>query len=92
MKTEGLFALNDRLQNSALILAVMAFLPAVEVISVDYEQVEAEEVKAVVLVFFRGGKGTSPTEDSPAAQNIMIIHWQGSKSSTRSRESGPDDT
>ena len=27
-------------------------LPAVEVVSVDYEQVEAEEVKAVVLVLF----------------------------------------
>ena len=31
---------------------VKVFLPAVEVVSVDYEQVEAEEVKAVVLVFF----------------------------------------
>ena len=51
METEGLFARNDHVQKSALILVVRAFLPAVAVISVDYEQVEAEEVKVVVLVF-----------------------------------------
>ena len=52
METEELLALNDHLQKGALILVVRAFLPAVEVVSVDYEQVEAEEVKAVVLVLF----------------------------------------
>ena len=52
MEAEGLFAPNDHLQKSALILVVRVLLPAVAVISVDYEQVEAREVKTVVPVFF----------------------------------------
>ena len=39
-------------RKSALILVVRVFLPAVEVVSVDYEQVEAKEATAVVPVFF----------------------------------------
>ena len=35
-----------------MFLVVRVFLPAVAVISVDYEQVEAKAVKAVVPVFF----------------------------------------
>jgi hypothetical protein len=52
MEIEKLFAQNDHLQKSALILVVRAFLPAVAVISVVYEQVEAKEVKAVFPVLF----------------------------------------
>ena len=52
MVIEELSAQNDHLPKSALILVVKVFSPAVEVVSVDYEKVEAEEVKAAVLVFF----------------------------------------
>ena len=52
MVIEELSAQNEHLPKSALILVVRVFLPAVAVISVDYEQVEAKEVKAVVPVFF----------------------------------------
>ena len=37
-------------RTSALILVVKVFLPAVEVVSKDYDQVEAVEVLVVVLV------------------------------------------
>ena len=52
MVIEKLSAQSAHMPKSALILVVKVFLPAVEVVSVDYEQVEAKEVKAVVPVFF----------------------------------------
>ena len=52
MVTEELSAQSDHLQNSALILVVKVLLPAVEVVSEDYDQVEAVEVLVVVLVSF----------------------------------------
>ena len=39
-------------RKSALILVVKVFLPAVEVVSEDYDQVEAMEVLVAVLVSF----------------------------------------
>ena len=91
MEIEELSAQNDHLQKSALILVVRVFSPVVEVISVDYEQVQAEEVKAVVLVFFVEVR-EHLQQRTLAAQHIMIIYRQGSKSSTHSCESGTDDT
>ena len=52
MVTEELSAQSDHLQKSALILVVKLFLPAVKVVSEDYDQVEAVEVLVVVLVSF----------------------------------------
>ena len=52
MVTEELSAQSDHLQKSALILVVKVFLPAVEVVSEDYDQEDAVEVLVAVLVFF----------------------------------------
>ena len=52
MVTEERSAQSDHLQKSALNLVAKEFLPAVEVVSEDYDQVEAAEVLVVVLVSF----------------------------------------
>ena len=52
MMTEELSAQSDHLPKSALILVVKVLLPAVEVVSEGYDQVEAVEVLVVVLVSF----------------------------------------
>ena len=52
MVTEELSAQTDHLPKNALILVVKVFLPVVEVVSEDYDQVEAVEVLVVVLVSF----------------------------------------
>ena len=52
MVIEELSAHNDHLPKSALILGVKVLLPVAEVVSVDCDQVEAEEVQVVVPVFF----------------------------------------
>ena len=73
-KTEVLFARSGHPQRGGLTLVVRLSSAAVEVLSVDDDQVEALEVKVVVLMPFLGGTGTSPTVDSPAAQNMTMIH------------------
>ena len=52
MVTEELSAPNDNLPKNALTLVVKVSLPAVEVVSKDYDQEEAVEVLVAVLVFF----------------------------------------
>ena len=52
MVTEELSAQNDHLLRNALTLVVNVLLPAVEVISKDYDQEEAAEVLVAVLGFF----------------------------------------
>jgi hypothetical protein len=57
MVIEELSAQSDHLPKGALILVAKVFLPAVDVLSVAYDQVEAEEVKAAVLVLFLEVRG-----------------------------------
>ena len=52
MVTEALSEQSDHLQRSALNLVAKEFLPAVEVISEDYDQMEAAEVLVEVEVSF----------------------------------------
>ena len=52
MVTEERSAQNDHVQRSDLTLVVKEFLPAVEVISEDYDQVEAARVLVEVTVSF----------------------------------------
>ena len=52
MVTEEQSAQSDHLQKSALFLVMKVFLPAVEVFSEAYDQLEAVEVLVVVLVSF----------------------------------------
>ena len=65
---------------------------AVEVPPVGDDQVEAVEVKVVVLMPFLEAKGHLQQRISPVAQNMIMIHWPRSKSSTHSCDKGTDDT
>ena len=67
-------ALNGHQLRGDLTLVSKVSLAAVGVISVEDVQEEAEEEIVVVQMPFSEAKGTSPTEDSPAAQNMTMIH------------------
>ena len=73
METEGLSALSGHRQKSALILVSRVLSLAVEVISVDYEEAEAEEVKAVALVLFVEVRGHLQQRSLLLPKNIIMF-------------------
>ena len=73
-ETRVLSTLNGHQRRSDLTLVSKVSLVVVGVISVEVVQEEAEEDMVVVQMPFSEAKGTYYTEDSPAAQNMTMIH------------------